>query len=267
VNLGLLHTSVTGREGHEPYAPCTLEGLRAKQYDYWALGHVHKQEILSVEPHVVFSGNIQGRHVRECGPKGCMLVSIDAQGRVAVEPRVIDVFRWGQCWVDASGVQSPQELLDRACDRLRGLVAENAGIPLAVRVELSGPCPAHRQVAAHLPNWTNELRAAAIDVGGGSLWLEKVHVGTTLPADLNEALATDGPIGELARLIDELKSDREALDRLLADELAELRRRLPAELTASGGLPGFDDPQARGELLDQVREMLFSQLASREASR
>src|SRR5207244_7724689 len=27
-NIGLLHTCATGREGHEPYAPCTIDGLR-----------------------------------------------------------------------------------------------------------------------------------------------------------------------------------------------------------------------------------------------
>src|SRR5262245_9229760 len=43
-NIGLLHTSLNGREGHESYAPCSIEGLRSKGYDYWALGHVHKRE-------------------------------------------------------------------------------------------------------------------------------------------------------------------------------------------------------------------------------
>ncbi len=75
-NIGLLHTSATGCEGHATYAPCTLDGLRSRQYDYWALGHVHNREVLCTEPWIVFSGNIQGRHVREPGPKGCTLVTV-----------------------------------------------------------------------------------------------------------------------------------------------------------------------------------------------
>ena len=74
-NVGLLHTGVNGREGHEPYAPCTLAALREKGYDYWALGHVHQREVLSAEPLVVFPGNTQGRHARETGAKGCILVT------------------------------------------------------------------------------------------------------------------------------------------------------------------------------------------------
>jgi DNA repair exonuclease SbcCD nuclease subunit len=75
-NIGLLHTSLNGREGHEPYAPCTLDELLSRGYGYWALGHVHKSEIVHQEPWVVFSGNSQGRNVRETGEKGCMLVSV-----------------------------------------------------------------------------------------------------------------------------------------------------------------------------------------------
>jgi exonuclease SbcD len=96
-NIGLLHTSVDGREGHEPYAPCSLEGLLSKGYDYWALGHVHRREILHQDPWVVFPGNIQGRHVRETGPKGCTVVTV-RDGRVlSVEHRDLNVLRWSVC--------------------------------------------------------------------------------------------------------------------------------------------------------------------------
>src|ERR1019366_1543598 len=54
-NIGLLHTSLSGYEGHEPYAPCTLDDLRGKEYDYWALGHVHVWQELCSFPRVVFS--------------------------------------------------------------------------------------------------------------------------------------------------------------------------------------------------------------------
>ena len=63
-NLGLLHTSLTGVEGHEPYAPCTPAQLADKNYDYWALGHVHTRAMCGLKDAapVVFSGNVQGRH-------------------------------------------------------------------------------------------------------------------------------------------------------------------------------------------------------------
>ncbi|MFP4539296.1 MAG: exonuclease SbcCD subunit D, partial [Dichotomicrobium sp.] len=45
VNIGLLHTSLTGAEGHDVYAPCSLADLRGHGFDYWALGHVHKRAV------------------------------------------------------------------------------------------------------------------------------------------------------------------------------------------------------------------------------
>ena len=52
-NIGLLHTSMTGRKGHEDYAPCTLDDLKSKGYDYWALGHIHKREVISGDPMIL----------------------------------------------------------------------------------------------------------------------------------------------------------------------------------------------------------------------
>nr|MBL0732180.1 DNA repair exonuclease [Desulfobacterales bacterium] len=99
-NIGVLHTCASGREGHASYSPCTPEGLRQKGYDYWALGHVHQQEILCDDPPILFSGNIQGRHIREIGPKGCMLITVDESGRSKLEFKPLDVIRWAILKVD-----------------------------------------------------------------------------------------------------------------------------------------------------------------------
>ena len=84
-NIGLLHTSADGREGHEPYAPCTVPSLVARGYDYWALGHVHRREVLHRDPWIVFPGNLQGRHVRETGAKGATLVTVEDRRVVSVD--------------------------------------------------------------------------------------------------------------------------------------------------------------------------------------
>ena len=81
-NIGLLHTSLTGAEGHDPYSPCTPAQLADKNYDYWALGHVHARGShgLPDAAPIEFPGNTQGRHIRESGPKGCLIVHIDDRG-------------------------------------------------------------------------------------------------------------------------------------------------------------------------------------------
>src|SRR5699024_2062609 len=47
-----------------------------KDYDYWALGHIHKRQELHESPPVIYPGNIQGRHRNELGTKGCYLVEL-----------------------------------------------------------------------------------------------------------------------------------------------------------------------------------------------
>ena len=79
-NIGVLHTAATGREGHELYAPCALDDLIEKGYDYWALGHVHKGEILRESPWILFPGNTQGSHIEGPGPEGCTIVTVDDDG-------------------------------------------------------------------------------------------------------------------------------------------------------------------------------------------
>lgn len=76
--IGMLHGMLSGKEGHSPYCPFTLDQLRASGMDYWALGHIHKREIIhESNPLAVYPGNIQGRHFNETGEKGCYLIEIE----------------------------------------------------------------------------------------------------------------------------------------------------------------------------------------------
>ncbi|WP_019414339.1 DNA repair exonuclease [Paenisporosarcina sp. TG20] len=68
--IGMLHGSLAGDTTHDVYAPFTKNELINKNYDYWALGHIHKRQVLHLEPPIVYSGNIQSRHRNEKGPKG-----------------------------------------------------------------------------------------------------------------------------------------------------------------------------------------------------
>ena len=103
-NIGVLHTSCDGRPGHANYAPCTVSQLKSLDYQYWALGHVHEYEELAWDPWIVFPGNLQGRNIRECGPKGAVLVDV-ADGRVAAVRRlIVDQARWAVVAVNLDGI-------------------------------------------------------------------------------------------------------------------------------------------------------------------
>lgn len=262
-NIGILHTCLSGREGHEPYAPCSLEELNNKGYDYWALGHVHKYEVVQTDPPVVFSGNIQGRHVRETGPKGCVLASVDDTGHTDLKFQHLDVVRWVNMEVDAGEAESGYDVVDRSCRQIEKLFAKNNGMPLAVRIHIIGETFAHNEILADIERWTNEIRSAALEAAGGRVWVEKVKFKTDFPQDNRFIEGSNGAVGELLQVFDELKSDPDTR-RKLVTELADLEKKLPRELKKGFESIRFDDPDWLANLLKQVEPMLVKRLLKKE---
>jgi exonuclease SbcD len=257
-NIGLLHTCATGREGHENYAPCSVEGLQTKGYDYWALGHVHAYEVLAEDPHIIFSGNIQGRHVRETGPKGCVLVAVDDSGRTTQSFRSLDVVRWETVDIDANHTKTGYDVIDRLADRIEALSESTSGMPLALRVRIQGETIVHEEILSDAERWINEIRSCAIDTGNGQVWVEKVRFDLFAPLSDKPTDTPDGAMGELLKLFEELRSDKEQ-HRVLLDELSNLQRKLPRDLKLDldGDSPG--DSWISG-LLAQAKPMLIKRL-------
>ncbi len=213
-NIGLLHTSLNGRPGHAPYAPCSLAGLIAKGYDYWALGHIHQREVVHESPWIVFPGNIQGRHIRESGPKGCTVVALDEGRVVATESVSVDILRWSECSVEVSHCQHGDEVIDAVTASLSEACAEDGldGRTLAMRLILTGATPAHTDLMNDPVRWINEIRRCGTDMGLGRAWVEKVVFKTHTPIDLGELAAREDALSELLRQMETLTNDEDALD-------------------------------------------------------
>ena len=238
-NIGLLHTGMGGVDGHERYAPCTLDELRLRGYDYWALGHIHARQILCHEPMVVFAGNVQGRHIRETGPKGCLLVTIHADQCIEAVFQRLDHVRWERGAVDTSGLEAESEILGRVADMFDRLLASEPDPDgmLAVRVTMSGASPFHRRLHADPDRFVAEIRSLATECGGDRLWIEKVEFQTRPPS---AATIPEGPFEDLLDAIELLGADPAAMGSVV-DELAELKRKLPAELIHDPDSPRLDD--------------------------
>jgi len=264
-NIGLLHTSLDGRPGHATYAPCSLNGLLANRYDYWALGHVHAREIVHENPWIVFPGNLQGRHSRETGPKGCTLVAV-VDGNVRdVREIHLDVLRWENLPVDLSGATTPDEVMACVTGEMRASVANADGRMVALRLGLHGKTRAHPTLMAHPEHFRQELRALALDCCGDRLWLEKVQFST----QGHDAAVPDAGDGEaiatLLRTMKELKADEELIAELTRQFL-ELRAKLPDDLVGPGALEPLDpaSPEVLSGVVAEARELLLARLASGE---
>lgn len=139
VNVGVLHTSVQGYANHDPYAPCSVAELTGRGYEYFALGHVHTRQVLADgRTTVAFSGNLQGRHPRELGPKGALDVRLSPGGVAEVSFVALDVARWELLEVDVSDATDEAEAFDLV-DAAVGRSREEAGTrPVVARITLTG---------------------------------------------------------------------------------------------------------------------------------
>lgn len=252
-NIGLLHTSLTGREGHEAYAPCTLDELTSKGYGYWGLGHVHKREIVSEDPWVVFPGNLQGRHIKETGAKGATLVTVEEGRVVGVEARELDVLRWADCRVDLSECETSDGVYDAVRQGIEQELDRAGGKTLALRLVLEGKSSVHARLLDRTAQWTEEFRGIA--VGFGEVWLEKVKFQTSRKVGLGEIVGEDTPIAGLLESIQGLELDGESLLELVP-ELGALKSKLPAEIHGEEAFLDHDLADLRYE----VQELLIAKL-------
>lgn len=222
-NIGLLHTSLDGRPGHAPYAPCTLNELLTRDYEYWALGHIHQREVVNDKPPVVYPGNLQGRHSRELGAKGAYLVSVTAM-QPQLEFVELDVVRWLHETISIDSMTDTDDLLNEVRNIAQRLRLEAEGRTIALRLSITGRGLLHEKLSGSVNRWEDEIRGILSDLGQGVLWLEKVKRKTSPPA-LTAAQMDEGPLGEMRSLVELMLTSPEE-QRLLRTELAELLDRV-----------------------------------------
>ncbi|HRB15317.1 MAG TPA: DNA repair exonuclease [Nitrospira sp.] len=259
-NIGLLHTSLTGRAGHDTYAPTDLPTLVAKGYDYWALGHVHAREVLNERPRIVFCGNLQGRHAKETGVKGCELVTVEA-GRIEAEFIALDVVRWSQLSVPLDGVDRLESLNEAFARALEPVLDGTTDRLHAVRVTLTGSTELHRLEAAQPGTLAAAMHAAAQDIGTAEIWIEQVRLDLSTPLDRARAAQRQDAVGELVRLVDTIAGNEQELMRRAQVELGDLLGAMPAEVTA-GDVPRLDDPAELRSLLMDAEATVLARLSA-----
>ncbi len=218
-NIGVLHTALAGHAEHEPYAPCTVDELIARGYDYWALGHVHEYACAATAPPIVFPGNIQGRSIREPGPRGAVIVTVE-DGEPRIERLFLDVVRWTVAEVDAA----PHGSLDALHAAIRATLRrawdeQSAERPLIVRLTITGPTALHFTLQDRAATLRDDTRALAAEISP-SLWLEKLRLRTQAPAQQTR----DDP--ETALLLPE---PDEALRAALAADFAKFLNTIPPQ--------------------------------------
>ena len=254
-NLGLLHTSLTGRPGHDTYAPCSEQDLRNKDYGYWALGHIHQPEVISEEPWIVFAGNCQGRHARETGPRGCRLVTVNNSLEVEnANWHTLDVVRWRALEVDLGGADKEIEALQRIRESLSAAVSDAEGRLVATRITLTGATSLNGAFHRDAQRLRAEVLALAQDFGEESVWIERIKTATSAVYDLRQLAERDALTKIVLETLNEATQGLEALP----DDVTEMLGVLPPEVRTE--VEGEWDAEVRAGLIDEVRAIILEAL-------
>jgi exonuclease SbcD len=219
-HIGLCHAMVNGYGGseHDRYAPCEVEDLLEKNYIYWALGHIHKREVVSSSPYVVYPGNLIGRNVKETGQKGAYVVEIN-DGYVDLRFVPIAPIVWSV--LDVKGldfIDRPDKLIDL----LKNRIAEETGSmnkKIYLRINLAGPMLLYNEMK--LEGNIEALREELMTETGLS-YIEIDTSGLAQPVDPAGYCNKPHVLGTALQLIERLKEDDKLLLSLKPDRLAGL---------------------------------------------
>ncbi len=227
LNIGVLHTALEGNVEHARYAPCSIAELQAKGYQYWALGHVHEHWIQRGHTTIAYPGNLQGRHIREAGSRGALLVTAEADEITKIDRLEVDVLRWHAIEIDIGAATDRRSVLRLAGSSFEALLnSSDADVPLAVRVVFKGRSAAHAELVADEGQLRQELIAQVVALDADRLWVEKVKVASERLSDktaFSDQEAQDALV-ELERMALTAEQDPEFVTSLQADWQALLEK-------------------------------------------
>lgn len=260
-NIGVLHTALQGYAAHANYAPCTVDELHARGYDYWALGHVHEYQRWDGSSTIVFPGNLQGRHVRETGRKGAVSVTVDDSGHSVVDRLYLDVLRWEVLKVDVSACADIEDIARKVGQGLTGLL-EADDVPRAVRVMLEGKTRLHGALFGNAASIRAQVLAQAAAIDEEQLWIEKVKVATT-PVDAPQSSGESREaLAELQAIFAEASSDPDFLEDL-QHQLHPFLNKVSDELKEDVPLLQLARQKRFADIVQEVAPGLLAQLGSK----
>lgn len=250
--IGLLHTNLGGDPSHDNYAPCSKNELLARDFDYWALGHIHQAAVIQEgEPWIVYAGNTQGRSVKESGAKGCYLVDVKDDKVTSLTFHETDDVRWHDIELDMTGTEEVQHVLDRIQESLEDIVTASAGRASVVRLHLTGMTVVHD--ALKPVDHVMELLAPYLDewlLREDWLFVESLRIRTRPLISRETLLEGEGFLADYIRLVEEVGAQPDQLTALKKDVLSDVF----SHRQARKHLQQLTDEQVR-ELLDEAADL------------
>ena len=128
--IALLHCTVgSGNDGHDTYAPTTLDELIKCGADYIALGHVHNSPnpIRDDKPRIAYAGSLQGTSIRDTSTGGAWVIS--ATRHEIAEARFVPLAfsHWMMAEVDISQCKNIVAVIDTTSKHIEEMMQDYCG--------------------------------------------------------------------------------------------------------------------------------------------
>lgn len=242
LQIGLLHCNVDGAV-QDHYAPCSLKDLLESGLDAWALGHAHKARILSDHPFIAYSGNIQGLHHRETGPKGCYVVTATRskegwQCKANFQP--LAPVQWMTAEIALDGCNRLDEVEERLMQAVPN-PEDTVGEILILDMEARGRTPLFKQLCTDgaRDDFTSMMQGALPQ----GIYLRALSIDAHSPTQESANMERDDLLGEISRVCNNMANDPAILEESLQRVIAPLKK-------AGRGLVG--NPEEPAKLLEQA---------------
>ena len=216
-SIAMLHGSVGPTGPHKNYAPFRVGDVEQKGFDYWALGHIHKrQTVRDANPAIVYPGNPQGRDFGETGPKGCLLVEIEADRPPGIRFLETQSIRFEEVILDLSGEDRIDRIPLLISDALTQIDNYNEQSSYIVRVLIRGRTPLHA-----IMNRPGEMEQVAGQLNEGQIHrsrfvlIDRIELQTRPDIDLDRIREGADFTAEILKFLEGYEQDQERLSALI----------------------------------------------------
>jgi len=251
--IGLVHCSIGFHEGHDPYA--SIDDLKRCGYNYWALGHIHKPEILhECEPAITYSGNPQGRDMGETGPRGCYLITVDQAGQMWENFFETSIIRWETIQIPINDIYSIEDLLEKIRESLIDY-SHIQNRDIICRIELTGYSQIYPEICNELDltEYVKIFNENPIE-SNFNVIVDKIINHSFPIIDRNHVKERKDIVGDMCKIVDNLKGS-DTNQKSIHNNLDELFKNSKYRLEIN-----YPNDEELIDIIDQAEAILLSKM-------
>ncbi len=179
-NIGLIHCDIMG--DNNTYAPCSEKELLELNYDYYALGHIHKPY---ENGKIVYSGTPQSRSRKDEGAHGFRYVSVNNNQIISNEFITCDKIRFCNIDYSLTGDSTAIETIEKLQEQL---YQYKSAIKLSIiNLTLNGICGYKKPKLEEIRN----------ELSGENVIINEITDNSSIEVDIEQISSSGGVLSHI----------------------------------------------------------------------